>query len=247
MKKVNIIFGSSTFVTMRKSNLLNNKVIQFFANLNSVFSIADLSKITDFKVILPKGVYSEKIEYSFEEKIIELDEMISKNNDIRIWTSHFDVDSYLLFLYLCNYLKDKDCNLYVVFSDEYDKNCYSPACMKVNQLEELIKLEHKLSKEEILEYSKEWQKIKQSKSDMRILENNKVKFVSFDYYNEEILNLLKVLGEVKIVKLAASFMDNNYLQCLVVSYFIERLIDDGKIKVINYGERFFENVITINE
>ena len=137
--------------------------------------------------------------------------------------------------------------MYVVFSDEYNENCYFPACMRGNELEELAKLEHKLSKKEIRNYSNEWQEIKNKKSDMRILENKKVKLVSFDYYNEEILNLLKELGEVKIVRLVGLFMNNHYLQDLVVSYFVDRLINEEKIKVIKYGERFFENVVAINK
>lgn len=246
MNKVNVIFGGSTFVTMRESDLLNNNIIQFFSNFNCVFSVANLSKIDDFKVVLPKGVYSEKIEYSFEDKINKLDEAINNNEDIRIWTSHYDIESYLLFLYLCNYLKDRDCNLYVVYSDEYDKDCYSPACMKKEELESLSKLEHKLSKLEITEHSKEWVNLKNNTSDIRILEDKKLKLVSYDYYNEEILNLLKELGEVKIVKLAGSFMNNNYLQCLLVSFLIDRLIEDKKIKIIKYGDRFFENIIDEN-
>ena len=98
MNKVNVIFGGSTFVTLRESDLLNNNIIQFFSNFNCVFSVANLSKIDDFKVVLPKGVYSEKIEYSFEDKINKLDEAINNNEDIRIWTSHYDIESYLLFL-----------------------------------------------------------------------------------------------------------------------------------------------------
>ena len=134
-----------------------------------------------------------------------------------------------------------------MYSDEYDKDCYSPACMKKEDLEELSKLEHKLSKDEIIEHSKGWVNLKNNTSDIRILEDKKLKLVSYDYYNEEILNLLKELGEVEIVKLAGAFMNNNYLQCLLVSYFIDRLIKDGKIKIVKYGERFFENVIIIND
>lgn len=119
--------------------------------------------------------------------------------------------------------------------------------MRESELEELIKFEHKLSKEEIRKHSNEWQIIKNNKSDMRILENKKVKLVSFNYYNEEILNLLKELGEVKIVRLVGLFMNNHYLQDLVISYFVSKLISDKKIKVIKYGERFFENVIAINK
>ena len=243
MEKVNIIFGTSTFVTMKDSKLLNDNIIEF----DTVFSVADLSNLDNYELVLPKDIYNENIYYSFNNEIKKLNEAINNNKEIRIWTSHFDINSYSLFLYLCDYLKDKDCNLYVVFSDEYNENCYSPACMRENELEELTKLEHKLSKDQIRKHSKEWQEIKNKKSDMRILENKKVKLVSFDYYNEEILNLLKELGEVKIVRLVGLFMNSHYLQDLVVSYFVSRLINDKKIKGIKYGERFFENVIAINK
>lgn len=243
MEKVNIIFGASTFVTMKDSKLLNNNIIEF----DTVFSVADLSNLDNYELALPKDIYKENIYYSFNNEIKKLNEAINNNKEIRIWTSHFDINSYSLFLYLCDCLKDKDCNLYVVFSDEYDENCYSPACMRENELEELTKLEHKLSKDQIRKHSNEWQIIKNNKSDMRILENKNVKLVSFDYYNEEILNLIKELGEVKIVRLVGLFMDNHYLQDLVVSYFVDRLINEEKIKVIKYGERFFENVVAINK
>ena len=243
MKKINVIFGASTFITMKDSKLLNDNIIEF----DTVFSVADLSNLDNYALDLPKDIYNENINYSFSNEIKRLNKAINNNKEIRIWTSHFDINSYSLFLYLCDYLKDRDCNLYVVYSDEYNKNCYSPACMKESELEKLVKLEHKLSKQEIIEHSKEWQKIKSKESDMRILENKKVKLVSFDYYNEEILNLLKELGEVKIVRLVGLFMSNHYLQDLVVSYLVDKLINNGKIKVIKYGESFFENIIAINE
>ena len=241
MKKINIVFGASTFITMKKSNILNNNIIEF----DTIFSVSDLSNLDNYELILPKEIYNENIN-SFAKEIDKLNKSISSNKEIRIWTSHFEINSYLLFLYLCNYLKDKDCNLYVVFSDEYNKDCYSPSCMKENELEELIKIEHKLSKQEIIEYSINWQNIIKSKSDMRILENKKVKLVSFDYYNQEILNLLKKLGEVKIVTLVGLFMSNHIIQDLIICYFINRLINDKKIKITKYGNRFFENIITIN-
>ena len=207
MIKTNIIFGSSTFVTMRESKLLNNDIIEF----DTVFSVADLSKLDNYELTLPKDIYNENINCLLSKEIKKLNEAISNNKDIRVWTSHFDIYSYLLLLYLCDYLENRDCNLYVVFSDEYNENCCSPACMRENELEELAKLEHKLSKKEILEYSKKWKEIKDKKFDMAILENKKVKLVSFDYYNEEILNLLKELGEVKIVRLVGLFMNNYFI------------------------------------
>ncbi|MDD6878999.1 MAG: DUF1835 domain-containing protein, partial [bacterium] len=171
MEKVNIIFGTSTFVTMKESKLLNNNIIEF----DTIFSVADLSSLDNYEFTLPKDIYNENINCSFRNEIKKLNEAINNNKEIRIWTSHFDINSYSLFLYLCDYLKTKDCNLYVVFSDEYNENCYSPACMRESELEELIKFEHKLSKDQIRKHSNEWKIIKNNKSDMRILENKNVK------------------------------------------------------------------------
>ena len=59
---------------------------------------------------------------------------------------------------------------------------------------------------EIREFSKIWQYIKSKKCDMRILEDKKIKLVSFDYYNEILLNILKEQGEITICRLTALFM-----------------------------------------
>lgn len=246
MKKTNIIFGSSTFITMKENNLLNNNIIEFFSVYGAIFSIANLSKIDNYEVLLPKGIYLENINHSFKNKINKLDEAINNNEDIRVWTSHYDIESYLLFLYLCNYLKDKDCNIYVVYSDEYNEYCYSPACLKSDELEELAKLEHKLTKEEKIKFSEEWMKIQINTSDMRVIENNEVKLVSFDYYNNKILEILSNLGKVKISRLVATFMKDFYLSDLIVTYLVTRLIENDKIKVVSYGDCFFENVIDEN-
>lgn len=239
MNKCNIVFGSSTFMTMSKSKILKN-VIEF----DTIFLTSDISNIDNYEIILPSDIYKENI-YSFKKELKRLNKLIDKKYDIRIWTSHYDINSYLLMSYLCNYLKDKDCNIYVVYSELYN-DCYSPACMNINELEELSKLEYKLSEEDIIKYIELWNKVIHNKSDMRILENNEVKLVSYDYYNDEILNLLNELGDVKISKLVCMFMKDHYLQDLVISYLIERLIKDNKIKIIKYEERFFENIITLN-
>ena len=47
MKKTNVIFGTSTFVSMKKSNLLNNNIIEF----DTVFSVADLQKLDNYELL----------------------------------------------------------------------------------------------------------------------------------------------------------------------------------------------------
>ena len=242
MKKINIIFGASTFVSMRESDFLNNKIIEF----DTVFSIADLSRIDKCEITLPKDIYQVEVNYSFKDKIKTLDDAIANNEDIRVWTSHYEINSYLLFHYICNYLVNKECNLYVVFSDEYNEKFYSPSCMRTNELEELAKLEHKVSSEEISSYSNEWLRIKQTNCDMRILDDKKIKLVSFDYFDDIILNTLANLGKTKVSSLTVSIMANYFLSDIVIVFLIKKLIDKNKIKIVEYSkERFFENTIQL--
>ena len=152
-----------------------------------------------------------------------------------------------MFLYICNYFSNTDYELYVLFSDEFDKECYSPSCMNENELEKLSKLEHRLTKEEIQKYSNEWKEIIDDNLDMRIIENNKVKSVTFDYYNDIILNKLNELGEVKMVSLVGRLMSDIHLYDTVFSYLIYRLIKEEKIIVIGKDERYWKSIIKIKK
>lgn len=240
-KTINIINGHSLFLTMNESKTLND-IIEFNASL----SVANLTNVENYQIVLPEEIYTQAYEYNFSEKIKQLDKAINNNEKIRIWTSHFDVDSYLLFLYLCDYLKDKECALFVLYSDDYNEYCYSPSCMDCEELENLSKLEHKLTKEEIGEFSKIWQDIKSKKCDMRILENKKIKLVSFDDYNEILINILKKQGEIRISELTALFMMQYYMSDLIVCYLIKRLIKQNKIRITEISdERYFLNKIEL--
>lgn len=41
--------------------------------------------------------------YSLKNIINDLKECIKNNDKIRIWTTHNQIDSYLMFLYVCNF------------------------------------------------------------------------------------------------------------------------------------------------
>ena len=211
------------------------------------FSYVELSTIDNYEIILPKGIYHKDIKLSYKESINKLNKSIKNKEDIRIWTSHYEINSYLLFLYLCNYLKDKECNIFVIYTDEYNKELITPSCLFSHELEKCIPTEHKLTKEDIEKYSNEWLRIKNTKSDMRILENRKVKLVSYDYYNDIILEKLKSLGEVRIIKLTGLLISEYCLQDLLLVYLINRLIEDNKIKIVKTDEeRRFKSTIRIN-
>lgn len=246
-----IIYGDSMYHTIKQCDFVrNNKIIKF----DKFLSFADLSNMDKNEIKLNKDfcdfIYPEinhkfDVTQSIEDLNRELDDAIKRNSKIRIWSTHQESESYLTFIYVCNYLFDSNCDIYVMFSDEYDNECYSPACMNEPELKELIKLEHKLSKEEIFDYTIEWKKVVEDNSDMRVIENNKVKSVSLDYYDDIILNRLSELGEVKSVLLTANLMKDYHMSDIFISYLINRLIKTNKIKIIEEGKSLWHSVIAI--
>ena len=238
--KTNIILDGSTYITMSKSKILKD-IIAF----DTILSVTDLSLLDNYEIILPKEIFNQEKKYSFKNSMNKLNRKLSLNNPLRIWTSHYDIESYLLFLYLCNYLKDKKCNISVVYSDEYNIDCYSPSCMNVEELETLKKLEHLLTEDEINNYAQKWLQIKNNPNDMRILANSNVKCISFDYFDEDIIKKIKEVGTIKISRLTVLLMVDYHLSDTIIFYLIKRLINIKKIKILKENkENFFISTIT---
>ena len=244
MKTLEIVFGNSCYMTMKNSSLRSNNILL----CNLLLNVGDLSKIEEYKIDLPDELCNEIGNYSFEKEILIIKEAITRKDKIRIWTSHYNVYSYLIMLYICNILKNIECDLYVTYSDEYDntENYISPSMMNSKELENLANLEHKLSKDDIFKFSSIWEELVNNNSEMRILENGIVKSISINYYDNMILDKLKSLGSVKVSKLVAMLMQEIYLIDILYVYFINNLIKNDKIKVVKIdNDRFFDNVIEL--
>ena len=247
-----VVFGDSLCHEIKISRFSkNNKIIKF----DSLFSICDLSNIdiviltlnNEYCDLISSEIYDISNTSSLKDIINDLEESVKNNNKIRIWTTHKQIDSYLMFLYVCNYFSNIESNLYVLFSDDFDNDCFSPSCMNENELEQLSKLEHKLTKEEIKKYSNQWKELINDNLDMRIIENNKVKSVTFDYYNDIILNKLSELGEVKMVSLVGRLMSDIHLYDTVFTYLIYRLIKERKIIITYKDERYWKSIIKVKK
>ena len=248
-----IVYGDSLCHWLKQCDFIsNNKIIKF----DKFFSIADLSNINNNKINYSEDFCSfsnneiyhkfHKVD-SLEDINKQLNEAVKRKSKIRVWTTHNEIESYLTFLYVCNYLFNIDCNLYVMFSDEYKKECFSPACMVENELKELIKLEYKLSIEEKFKYALEWKILTNDNSKLRVIENGKVKSVSLNYYDSIILNKLKAFGEIQIVDLVSNLMKEYCLHDLFIVYLINRLINYNKIMIVKDNERLLRRTIKIVE
>ena len=244
METLEIVFGNSCYMSMKESKLQKNNILLF----NLLLNVGDLSLIEEYKINIPNELCNETSNYFFENEMKIINETIKRNNKIRIWTSHYNIYSYLIMLYICSNLKNSKCELYVTYSDEYgnDKYCVSPSMMNLKELEKLSKLEHKLSKNDILKFSKIWENIIKNNSEMRVLENGIVKSVSISYYDSMIIDNLKLLGTFKISKLVAILMQKIYLMDILYVYLIKRLIKNGKIKIVEKDKDiFFNNVVEL--
>ena len=225
MQTLEIVFGNSCYMSMKKSSLKSNNILLF----NLLLNVGDISKIEENKINIPKELYNEKGNYLCKKEISMINNAIIEKEKIRIWTSNYNIYSYLIMLYICNIAKKQDCVLYVTYSDEYGTDYISPSLMSSIELEKLSRLEHKLTKDEIIKYSNMWEEIIKINSEMRVLENGTVKSVSINYYDNVILDKLKELGQVKISKLVAMLMKEIYLTDNLYVYFIKKLIKNDKM------------------
>lgn len=244
MNVLNIVFGRSCYSTMKKSKLNNEGILMF----NVKFNVGDLSNVVNHKIKIPEELYFEESDANFENEYNTIIDNIIKKNKIRVWLGRKDIYSSLIMLYVCSIIKKYNYELYVLYSEEYNRDYLSPSVMREEELEELSKLEHKLTETEINNNVKIWNNLVSENSDFRIISDGYVKSVSIDFYDNYILENLKSIGKVKMNKLVEKLMKDIYLSDNMWAYLIDRLIENKKIKIIlDDNIRYFENLIEIND
>lgn len=241
MNTLEIVFGYSCYHTMRESGISKNILM-----MNVLFNVGDLSNIDACKIKIPNQLCMEDKNSNFKQEYNIIIDNIKQKNKIRIWTGRNDIYSYLIMLYVCSIIKKYDYELYVVYSDDYNKDYPSPSVMRKEELKQLSKLEYKLTNQDINNNANIWENLLHKNSDLRIIKNGYVESVSIDYYDSFILNTLEKMGKIKMAQLVAKLMMDVYLHDIMYVYLIERLIEDGKINItIDNSIRYFENLIEV--
>lgn len=243
MKNFEIVFGNSCYHTMKNSNLENSNIIM----IDIPFNVGDLSHITDYKITIPEELYIKSNTNSLKEITNTIIDNINKKNNIRVWTSHKDIYSYLMMLYISQIINKYNYNLSIIYSDEYNEKYSSPSIMSEEAIQDSQKLAHKLTSEELKTNANIWENLVTENAPLRVLENNHIKSVSLDYYDKDILETLAPLGKVQISKLVGKLMQKYYLQDTFYVYLINKLIQTNQIKIYkDTSIRHFENYIELN-
>lgn len=238
---VEVVLSGSGTGALHDSPFKENIIVE----LCVLFSIGDLSNIDKYIVEVPNEIYHEKIIDDLSDAVLKLNDCVDKGYKVRVWSSHCDVDYYLFLLFICNVLKNKTNDLIVLYSDEYNKECYSPGEMTGEELEELSHVENVLSKEDIIKLSNEWDKVKNENNDVRIIVNGEVKSVTYNYFDDEIIDLLKNKESLRIIDLSYDLVRKYRITSNLFIFLISRLIDLKKIEVIERNEMFIKSVIKL--
>ena len=116
-------------------------------------------------------------------KDIDIPINIDKDKTVRIWSSKNNTQEYLNFLYFCYKLPNK---ISVIFVNEYNKYLPTVGAAIPEEIKELLKYEHKLTKEEKDRYKNEWIKLVNENSEIRLFQNGKIISTNYDYLDEYI-------------------------------------------------------------
>ena len=152
-------------------------------------------------------------------KDIDIPINIDKDKTVRIWSSKSNTQEYLNFLYFCYKLPNE---ISVIFVNEYDEYVYSACALNYKEVKELLKYEHKITKEEKDRYKNEWIKLVNGNSEIRLFKNGKIISTNYDYLNSYID---KYYDENNIRRTVAALMGNdteNNLSSDIYNFLIER-------------------------
>ena len=226
-----------------KSNSINDYII---FPLGMSLSIGD---IKNNRIDFLRRFYQD-YNYDYTELLNKILNNITNDTIIRIRSSKKNDDEYMLLLFLCNFLKDKINKINLVFANDYNKFLCSINALDYRKINDVLKYEKTLSKDEIKAYAKEWNDLVEINSELRVLENEKVKNKKYSDYYDIILNILKEIAPCKISILIAECMGNEVLNDagdLVYLTLIDQLINLKKIKIVKKGTRHFVDTIDLSK
>jgi hypothetical protein len=156
--------------------------------------------------------------------------------DIRIWLSHTS-ESICGMLFLCNYLEDKDVNIYIAECPRFipERSKYLLAGWEMcepENLAEYVSVTRKINQDELHAYSEKWEKLKKENAPLRAYVDDRIISVNEDFY-DFILRRHIPDGEFKALRLIGDSYEEGIH---IASYWLERrveyMIESGDLEIV---------------
>lgn len=149
---------------------------------------------------------------------------IDSSKKVCIYSCRNNIHDYLSFIYLCSILNN---DISVVFTDDYSKDAFSLSSITPKEINDVLKYEKILSKDDIERYKNEWVELSKENSELRIIKDKKVISVSYDYLDKYIKECLvdKDINKT-IANMILNDKDNNFSD-KVCYYLVERYLNNN--------------------
>lgn len=239
-KIIEVVHDYSETGCLKQTDFKNNLIVCLPLELNfGNLKLLDNYDRSSIKVLFSDFDYLPfETDFNFKNEINELKTLAKEVDKIRVWSSRISASDYLLFLYICYLFSDK--NISVIFTDEYNEYAWGIGCMTCDEVNKLTSYEHALSQQEKDKYIDEWKKVVEENSNLRYIKDNKIISVDINYFDDIIISYLKEEKEMMIYSLVAKLMCNFVIDSngdFLYLYLINRLIDNGRIKVIGKDDK----------
>ena len=249
IKKINtleIVNGIGEYGLLKKSNLFKEENIIDMSLLLNVGHINNLENLEN-KITCNN-------EINVKEKIDKLKEILNNYRNVRIWYSSLDSEDYNFFIFIVYLINKINKNITISQLDvgkvkKTDKikfgAYWSLGCYDKLEIEGLLEFEKNLTPEEIKSITKAWKKLEQENSDLRIIENGKIKSVNYEYLDKKILEELSKHNEIDETRLVVDLMLRERTEHdmggingqIIFSYRIKELIKQNKIKIVRIEQK----------
>lgn len=170
-------------------------------------------------------------------QIEEIDNINDK--EVRIWYASSDNEDMCTLYFLVSRLHKKNIKIYIC--DVADGNHFSLGSYSADEIHSLLPKTKIILEKEITEYSNTWENLIRENADLRIIKNNSLISVSFEYFDDKILKTLKKLGKTKYWTLVGECMSKRLCGFYGDTFFIARvneLINEKKIEICEIKKEY---------
>lgn len=225
----------------------NNDYIVVFP----LYLYLDIGKLDDSRESFLRN-YIQEDYIDIKNQIESFLKLIDQDVLVRIWSSKKNANDYLLVYYMCNLLRNMKIPISVIYTTDYNEYVLHIAQMKKEEFLCFFDYQKRLSKEEVNKFAMKWDKLVEENGELRVCVGGTIVSKNYRDYDEIILSMLHKIqledGICTKSKLVGRFMAQEIISDMSVrmGYFlINRLIQNGKIKVVKRDAKEFHDVISL--